>query len=51
MQEMKEVELVQDRITENVELIAKKKTLHDSNLIINCLKNHFIFYNLSDSEL
>jgi len=23
----------------------------DSNLILACLKNHFIFYNLSESEL
>jgi cGMP-dependent protein kinase 1 len=23
----------------------------DSNLILTCLKNHFIFYNLSESEL
>jgi cGMP-dependent protein kinase 1 len=23
----------------------------DSNLILGCLKNHFIFYNLSESEL
>lgn len=46
-QEQKEVEAVQERITENIEIISRKKTLHDSNLIINCLKNHFIFYNLS----
>lgn len=35
------------RITENIKIIAKKKTMADSNLILGCLKNHFIFYNLS----
>jgi cGMP-dependent protein kinase len=45
------VETVQARITENIEIISKKKTMADSNLILGCLKNHFIFYNLSESEL
>jgi cGMP-dependent protein kinase len=48
---MKEVEAVQTRITEHVLIQAKKKTMSDSNLILSCLKNHFIFYNLSESEL
>lgn len=51
IQEQKEVEQVQSRITENVQIISKKKTMADSNLILGCLKNHFIFYNLSESEL
>lgn len=39
------------RITEKLQLTQKKKTMHDSNLINNCLRNHFIFYNLSEAEL
>lgn len=39
------------RITEKLPLVQKKKTMHDSNLINNCLRNHFIFYNLSEAEL
>lgn len=45
------MDAVQERITENIEIIAKKKTMVDSNLILSCLKNHFIFYNLSENEL
>ena len=43
--------MVQDRITENIDIIVKKKTMVDSNLVLTCLKNHFIFYNLSENEL
>lgn len=50
-QEQKEVDAVQDRITEHIQIISKKKTMVDSNLILTCLKNHFIFYNLSEMEL
>ena len=50
-QEKKEVDAVQTRITENIEIVARKKTMNDSNLILGCLKNHFIFYNLSENEL
>lgn len=49
--EQKEVDAVQERITEHIEIISKKKTLQDSQNIATCLKNHFIFYNLSESEL
>jgi cGMP-dependent protein kinase 1 len=51
IQEQKEVDAVQERITEHIEIIAKKKTMVDSNVILTCLKNHFIFYNLSENEL
>lgn len=39
------------RITEKLQLTSKTKTMHHSNLINNCLRNHFIFYNLSEAEL
>lgn len=36
---------------ENVEPLRKIKTEIDRSFILTCLKNHFIFYNLSEKEL
>jgi cGMP-dependent protein kinase len=38
-------------IYENVRKIDKKKSLADTSFILTCLKNHFVFYNLSEAEL
>lgn len=38
-------------MNEGVSLQIKKKSLHDSNMIVSCLKNNFIFYNLNEEEL
>ena len=38
-------------IHENVKKIDMKKTLNDTTFILTCLKNHFVFYNLSEAEL
>lgn len=38
-------------IYENVRKIDKKKSLNDTTFILTCLKNHFVFYNLSEAEL
>lgn len=43
--------LISERITEHLRPILKKKSAHESSLILSCLKNHFIFYNLSQAEL
>lgn len=40
-----------EKVTENVNIITKKKTPNDNTFIITCLKNHFVFYNLNESEL
>ena len=40
-----------DEIYENITKIDKKGTIDDFNLIVACLKNHFVFYNLSETEL
>jgi len=32
-------------------MMNKKKTPNDNTFIITCLKNHFVFYNLNESEL
>ncbi|KAL4510050.1 hypothetical protein ABPG72_010243 [Tetrahymena utriculariae] len=36
---------------EKYTLVQKKKTYQDIKFIITCLKNHFVFYNLQDSQL
>lgn len=46
-----EITEVQNRITENIEVSKREKNNVDSNLILTCLKNHFIFYNLSEGEM
>ena len=38
-------------IYENVRKIDKKKDLNDTTFILTCLKNLFVFYNLSEAEL
>ena len=38
-------------IYENVRKLDKKKDLNDTTFILTCLKNHFVFYNLSEAEL
>lgn len=38
-------------IHENVRKIDKKQILNDTTFIMTCLKNHFVFYNLSEAEL
>jgi cGMP-dependent protein kinase len=38
-------------IYENVRRIDRKKSLNDTTFILTCLKNHFVFYNLSEAEL
>ena len=40
-----------EAISENVKKIDKKKSLNDTTFILTCLKNHFVFYNLSEAEL
>ena len=40
-----------ETIHENVKKMEKKKSPSDLNFILNCLRNHFVFYNLSESEL
>lgn len=40
-----------EQISESVDIITKKKTPNDNTFIITCLKNHFVFYNLNESEL
>jgi cGMP-dependent protein kinase len=52
--EMKNINLNQnfaETISENVRIINKIKQPHDQNLILQQLKNHFVFYNLSEAEL
>jgi hypothetical protein len=46
-----EINEVQNRITENIEIGKREKNNMESNLILTCLKNHFIFYNLSEGEM
>ena len=38
-------------IEENFKEIFKKKTYNDIKFIIQCLKNHFVFYNLKDNQM
>ena len=38
-------------IHEKIKKIPRQKNSNDVMFIINCLKNHFVFYNLSESEL
>lgn len=45
------LEQIQSRIRENVTLKYQTKSPTEANLIMTCLKNHFVFYNLSDGEL
>lgn len=51
MKNRQEINEVQNRITENILITKKSKSNTDSNLILTCLKNHFIFYNLSEGEM
>lgn len=50
-QTRKLLDRVQDRIKENVKLKEHHKTPTEANLIMTCLKNHFVFYNLTEGEL
>ncbi|EAR92057.2 CGMP-dependent kinase 9-1 (macronuclear) [Tetrahymena thermophila SB210] len=38
-------------ICENFKRVEKKKNYQDIKFIITCLRNHFVFYNLQDSQL
>lgn len=38
-------------VFENIRIVDKKKSANDIQFILTCLKNHFIFYNLSEAEL
>ena len=40
-----------DALYENIKKVPREKTSQDILFIINCLKNHFVFYKLSESEL
>lgn len=40
-----------DKIYENIKKVDRQKTNNDVMFIINALKSHFVFYNLSESEL
>jgi cGMP-dependent protein kinase len=43
--------VLDDKIYENYVKTEKKKSLQDIQLITNCLKKHFVFYNLSTIEI
>lgn len=36
---------------ENIDPLPRRKSENDKNFILTCLKNHFIFYNLTEKEL
>lgn len=40
-----------DALYENFKKTNRQKTNNDTIFIINALKSHFVFYNLSDNEL
>jgi len=40
-----------DSLYENINKISREKTQSDVTFIVNCLRNHFVFYNLSEHEL
>lgn len=40
-----------DTLYENIKKIPRDKNKNDVMFIINCLKSHFVFYNLSESDL
>jgi len=40
-----------DALYENIKKIPREKNKNDIVFIINCLRNHFVFYNLSEHEL
>ena len=40
-----------DALYENIKKIPREKNKNDIIFIINCLKNHFVFYNLSEHDL
>lgn len=48
--EEEKAKLLSERITEKIRPIIKdKKSAQESAMILSCLKNHFIFYNLSQA--
>lgn len=46
-----EVSEAQGRVNENVRLERREKGNNEANSILTCLKNHFIFYNLTEAEM